>query len=436
MGAGEKPCTGQASAVFVIGLVAGTGCVIFSKTLFELKSEGLNGELLPFKPQVFQSWLMFFGMLFALPMYLGTEWLRARKARHDPALKAAMDAEPPVTVKTLLMLGLPAVFDLLSVLLMVAGLMHISASIWMLLRGGGIVFVALMKQFALGDRLTPAMWWGVGFIALAVTMVGLSPMLAEAPAPSEGDAAPAADSSGPLAGIALTIAGTFCQSLQYVYEEKVMAGDVQAPPWLLIGMEGFFGTLLCTLVVYPIAQIAPGPDHGVVESLPNTLLQIEHSQAIQQMALGFCVLVFILNSFSVLVTFMLSSVWHAILDNFRPITIWMCNLYIFHATDGAHGESWNSGSYLQLLGLGVMLYGTAVYNGSVKLPWSPDGENLLGSELFGGAASRMASPALARSPLLTGARLSPLGGAMATSPYAQAGRPALPLADPLLPAGR
>ena len=40
---------------------------------------------------------------------------------------------------------------------MVAGLMHISASIWMLLRGGGFVFVALMKQFALGDRLTPAM---------------------------------------------------------------------------------------------------------------------------------------------------------------------------------------------------------------------------------------------------------------------------------------
>ena len=38
--------------------------------------------------------------------------------------------------------------------------------------------------------------------------------------------------------------GTFCQSLQYVYEEKVMAGDVQAPPWLLIGMEGFFGARL------------------------------------------------------------------------------------------------------------------------------------------------------------------------------------------------
>lgn len=219
------------------------------------------GELLPFKPQVFQSWLMFFGMLFALPMYLGTEWLRARKARHDPALKAcqgpepsaaraspspnlsrnlrvggdgrraagdgqdAADARPPRCLRPPVGAGLRASdtngrhpppvdgrllfsgsrFACRQVLLMVAGLMHISASIWMLLRGGGIVFVALMKQFALGDRLTcgsptlpghfrdtlpghflgdrltPAMWWGVGFIALAVTMVGLSPMLAEAP---------------------------------------------------------------------------------------------------------------------------------------------------------------------------------------------------------------------------------------------------------------
>ena len=40
-------------------------------------------------------------------------------------------------------------------------------------------------------------------------------------------------------------------------------------------------------------------------------------------ALLFCALVFILNSFSVLVTYMMSSVWHAILDNFRPITIWV-----------------------------------------------------------------------------------------------------------------
>lgn len=35
---------------------------------------------------------------------------------------------------------------------MVVGLLHVNASIWMLLRGGGIVFVALMKHFVLQAR--------------------------------------------------------------------------------------------------------------------------------------------------------------------------------------------------------------------------------------------------------------------------------------------
>ena len=67
---------------------------------------------------------------------------------------------------------MPAIFDLSSVLLMMAGLSHISASMWMLLRGGCIVFVALMKQFALGDKLTAQMWVGVLTITLAVVLVG------------------------------------------------------------------------------------------------------------------------------------------------------------------------------------------------------------------------------------------------------------------------
>ena len=42
------------------------------------------------------------------------------------------------------------------------------------------------------------------------------------------------------------------QSVQYTYEEKVMSGEISAPPWLLIGVEGVTGTLLSTFVLYPI----------------------------------------------------------------------------------------------------------------------------------------------------------------------------------------
>jgi hypothetical protein len=36
------------------------------------------------------------------------------------------------------MLGVPSIFDLVSVVLLVSGLMHVPASMWMLLRGGCI----------------------------------------------------------------------------------------------------------------------------------------------------------------------------------------------------------------------------------------------------------------------------------------------------------
>ena len=112
------------------------------------------------------------------------------------------------------------------------------------------------------------------------------------------------------------------------------------------------------------------------------------------LSIVFCVLVFVLNSFSVLVTYMMSSVWHAILDNFRPITIWAVQIALYSITDGKHGEAWTRGSYLQLAGLCVMLLGTAIYNGTVGVP------GIAANDLLS-KNHPASSPALARSPLLT-----------------------------------
>ena len=113
-------------------------------------------------------------------------------------------------------------------------------------------------------------------------------------------------------------------------------------------MEGFFGTILSVCVVYPLAIYMPGSDHGSIESLSNTLTMLGNNPLLLQLSVIFCITVFILNSFSVLVTFMLSSVWHAILDNFRPITIWATQLAIYSLSGGTHAEKWSRGSYLQV----------------------------------------------------------------------------------------
>mmetsp|Transcript_24958 Transcript_24958/g.43885 ORF Transcript_24958/g.43885 Transcript_24958/m.43885 type:complete len:275 (+) Transcript_24958:19-843(+) len=257
------------------------------------------------------------------------------------------------------------------------------------------------------------MWADVTIIGIAVVLVGLSSGVG---ADSSEDSSSAGGSDAvfeAMFGVAMTLAGTLVQSIQYAYEEKVMSGDISAPPWLLIGMEGVTGTLLSTFVLYPICYFIPGSDHGSFEDPFNTIAKLSNSPTAFWLAVTFCVLVFILNSFSVLVTYMMSSVWHAILDNFRPITIWIVELLLFYTfSDGKYGESWTSGSWLQLGGMIVMLYGTAVYNGTVKLP-GIEAHDLIAK------SSPMASTALSRSPVITlNHAASPLDTTSA-SPYVQ-----------------
>lgn len=93
----------------------------------------------------------------------------------------------------------------------------------------------------------------------------------------ELDVANAAALLEAMTGVLLTLAGTFVQSVQYAYEEKVMSGDISAPPWLLIGVEGVTGTLILTLILYPVAYFLPGPDHGSFEDPFNTIAKISNS---------------------------------------------------------------------------------------------------------------------------------------------------------------
>ena len=150
-----------------------------------------------------------------------------------------------------------------------------------------------------------------------------------------------------------------------------MAMDIPAPPLLLIGMEGFWGTVFCLLVVYPLVYYLPGDDHGSYEDPWNTWYMICNNTTIQ-IAFGvYFFSIFFYNFFAVLVTFLLNSVWHAILDNFRPITVWMADLVIFYCVTQALGEAWTAYSWVQVTGMVVLLYGTAIYNapnaGSISL---------------------------------------------------------------------
>ena len=272
--------------------------------------------------------------------------------------------QPPVPTWMYFVLIIPSVFDLFATALCMFGLLHVSVSIYQMLRGSAIIFVAILKEFVLKDKLRTYMWVGVFWNVVSIVLVGMTAMFSASD--DEGDSG-----KNPLLGVTLILAGALVQSLQYAFEERVMSMDVAAPPLLLIGMEGLWGTLLCVFVLYPIAYYTPGDDHGSYENPFNTLYMLQNSADVRHMFVLYFLSIFGYNMLACLVTFMLNSVWHAILDNFRPITVWVTDLFIFYCVTTTFGESWTVWSYLQLLGMAVLLYGTAVYNapnaGSVKL---------------------------------------------------------------------
>jgi len=431
----EPTCGFFELVVFVGALAAGTGCSLFSKVLLSMRGVGKDGVEESFQNPLFQVWGMFLGMCASLPMHLANEarkkkrWHRARRRGYDTiedgappaagrdddttiddAIDGGGSEAPPkaIPASTYYVLAIPSLFDLAATAFAMFGLTYITVSVYQMLRGAAIIFVAIFKHFLLGDKLLPFMWVGVALNVVSIVMVGLTA--------SEADSAggSSSSSSSPLIGVALILCGAFVQGLQYAFEERVMAGDVGAPPLLVIAMEGVWGLLVCTVVLYPACWAAG------LEDPTDTWAMIAHSPQIQLVFALYFVSVFSYNLLAVLVTYMLNSVWHAILDNFRPITVWGTDLVIFYVcSHGRFGEAWDfPGSYIQLAALGVLLYGTAVYNGSVKLPgfaypddvdeepaalvkpsWRPSFRD---SPMIIRASPGMASSAIGRSPLIHG----------------------------------
>lgn len=180
-------------------------------------------------------------------------------------------------------LAIPSIFDLGATALCMMGLQYLDVSIYQLLRGSGIIFVALMKQHVLGDHLYTFQWMGIFWNVVSVFMVGGTAILNEGESGSDIEESSSKQSGEALLGVVLVMSGALVQAMQFVFEEKVMTMDIPSPPLLLIGMEGFWGTLLCVFVVYPLAYYLPGDDHGSYEDPFNTWAMFVNTHSIKLM---------------------------------------------------------------------------------------------------------------------------------------------------------
>ena len=132
--------------VWLAALVSGTLCSVLNKQMLLIKAENMVGEISTFACPLFQTFAMFLGMLMGL---IGHFMVKAFKIPfpgydHDHPDKSDM----PLWMYFYLII--PACFDLSATFLSMCGLNYVNVSIYQMLRGAAIVFVAILKEFFLG----------------------------------------------------------------------------------------------------------------------------------------------------------------------------------------------------------------------------------------------------------------------------------------------
>ncbi|ETW06335.1 hypothetical protein H310_02619 [Aphanomyces invadans] len=336
-----------AAFCFGFALLMGTGSTLSSKILYGLESEGRDGTMKHFQKPLMQTFMMFLAMGIAIPV----QFLYVR-------LSGQHDMMPKFDRDSIMVLAFPACADLGATALMSVGLLFVPVSTFQLVRCTIIVFVAALKMLFLKFRPTGYMKCGIALNATAILMVSASCFGEEH------------ESASALIGVSVLLLGCLVTSSQYVLEETVMRKKDGTPPMMVIGLEGLWGTFLMLAVVFPIAYFIPGGDNGSAEDFFDSCLMIYNSATVRNMCIFYILCVTSFNIASIFVTFLLDSVWRSILANFRPVSVWSMDLALFYVfTSGALGEEWSDWSWLQLTGMLLLFFGTAVYNGTVQLRW-------------------------------------------------------------------
>lgn len=145
---------------------------------------------------------------------------------------------------------LPCAADFLASIMQNVGLILTYASVYQMLRGATMIWMALLSFVWLRRRFTRVELWGMGSVVLGLTLVGLSSVLTAN--------APRGAARSPLVGNVLIMLAQVLHAYQGVCEERLLR-LYKVPPLMMVGMEGLYGiglslSLLTLLQLWPMAS--------------------------------------------------------------------------------------------------------------------------------------------------------------------------------------
>ena len=289
------------------------------------------------------------------------------------------DDRLPLMGRRVFLLALPACCDIAGTTLMNIGLLFVAASIYQMTRGALVLFVGLFSVLFLRRKLYLYHWSALSIVVLGVAIVGLagviSPDTKPQPAPSSvvqtglhflraaSDEVKVMvrtpEAVQTIVGVLMIAAAQIFTATQFVLEEWTLE-NYALEPLKVVGWEGVFGFLV-TAVAMIILHLAIGrTEHGRngyfdVQEGWRELTQyrsIAVSSVLTMISIG------AFNFFGLSVTRSVSATARSTIDTCRTLFIWMVSLSL----------GWETFKWLQIVGFGLLVYGTFLFNDLVRPP--------------------------------------------------------------------
>lgn len=192
----KATCSTGGFVTFTLGLISGTFSALSCKIAYDTRSMGIDGHEKMFAKPIMMLLLMFAGMVPAIFFWLIQQFQLPPEKRDQ------------ISYRTMAVLIVPSLCDLLCTLLLLVAQLYITASLWQMMRGSIIVITALLKRYALSHRLKKHMWLGVSIITLAMVLVASTSFFGNA------DTTAGSNTKDPRVGILLVLVGCIAQGVQ------------------------------------------------------------------------------------------------------------------------------------------------------------------------------------------------------------------------------
>ncbi|KAK6363362.1 hypothetical protein TWF730_000796 [Orbilia blumenaviensis] len=301
----------------------------------------------------------------------GYQPLAAAEPLEDPAepsspiLKALTPnsrERPALSGVKILLLSLPAICDICGTTLMNVGLLFVAASIYQMTRGALVLFVGLFSVIFLKRHLYIFHWLALFVVVAGVAVVGLAGALFKAPQPHELVVSHANNTDDAvlrsIIGVLLIAGAQIFTATQFVLEEHILE-KYAMEPLHVVGWEGIFG-----FVVTSVGMVILHYSIGVTEA--GRRGYFDAAEGLREMGIknvfvsSLLIMVSIgaFNFFGISVTRSVSATSRSTIDTCRTLFIWIVSL----------GLGWERFIPLQLLGFGLLVYGTFLFNEIINPP--------------------------------------------------------------------